>query len=546
MFARLQDISVDNTRLLRRMLRATLLVAGVMTVVVLFLPNGLRFNLQVSAGVIGTCLVLLLLLERGYVAVACWGYLIFLLAFAHGMNAIVGGVFGPYPAMFGVLVLASAIMLGTRAATAFTGLAVVSLLSQWAFPPYIDFTFATESLMIQRRTVHLIIYIMVLVLTLLLINHAVRLIEQYTRQLRASEVRFRQVFEQAPIGIALVSTDNRVIESNAAFRKMYGFTDAELVNIDALNATTLEEDADLHQQRLQSLLGNEASVIRFETTVKRKTGEPFFARITASSVLDRNKIAYLIAMVEDITEARAAEQHRIDLLVERERMAVLRNFVSHMTHDLKTPLTAIGTSFHLYQRQPDPDAQERHKQRVEEAMDHLKTMINNMLHVVRLDDLPALETEPVALDDVLRQVERELLPLAQRKSVHLTCMGEPLRMDGNFDELHRALVNLIHNAIKYTPEGGTVNVTLAGEAEHVRVTVRDTGIGIAPDDLPHIFEEYYRTEDARGGYQGTGLGLSIVQRVVTLHRGTVDVTSEPGQGTTFTLTFPRADTPVEA
>jgi two-component system phosphate regulon sensor histidine kinase PhoR len=109
------------------------------------------------------------------------------------------------------------------------------------------------------------------------------------------------------------------------------------------------------------------------------------------------------------------------------------------------------------------------------------------------------------------------------------------------DSLGDLVNNLVSNAIRYTPDGGTVTVQVGGTDDHVQLVVSDTGIGIAPDELPRVFDEFFRGEEAKRVFaHGTGLGMAIVKRVVEMHHGRIDVASEPGRGTQFTVTFPRS------
>jgi signal transduction histidine kinase len=114
-------------------------------------------------------------------------------------------------------------------------------------------------------------------------------------------------------------------------------------------------------------------------------------------------------------------------------------------------------------------------------------------------------------------------------------------VDGNADYLQRAIANLIDNALKYTPEGGVVRLSVKQDNSALSVEVSDNGIGIPADDLPRIFERFYRVDRSRSrDMGGTGLGLSIVKHIVQAHRGTIEVSSKPGQGTRFVMRFPRA------
>ncbi|GAB4514598.1 MAG: hypothetical protein OHK0046_16930 [Anaerolineae bacterium] len=237
-------------------------------------------------------------------------------------------------------------------------------------------------------------------------------------------------------------------------------------------------------------------------------------------------------------QLREAKQHELALALERKRVTFLREFMSHMTHDLKTPLATIVTSLYLLQKQPS--ASQIYNTRIQEEIRRLSTMIDNILAVARLDNIPELQLETTSLNLLIEKIDEQLRTVAQEKrlmfEVALDDALDAVQVDTH--EMHRALANIVQNAIKYTPEGGCVTVRTFQDEMHVCVEVTDTGIGIEPQDLPHIFEQYFRTERAHKQYQGTGLGLAIARKVIELHQGKILVKSSIGQGTTFTVLLP--------
>jgi signal transduction histidine kinase len=180
--------------------------------------------------------------------------------------------------------------------------------------------------------------------------------------------------------------------------------------------------------------------------------------------------------------------------------------------------------------------------RIEARLDHLQGLINDLLALAasKTPDLQDPATR-LPLQSSLKSCVERWRPQAEEKNITLTYSGPPeiLAVRGTEEGLCRIFDNLIGNAVKYTPAGGTVTVRGVERMGNVVITVADTGIGIPAEDLPKLWEEFYRASNARGSsIPGTGLGLSIVKRLVEAMGGTVGVRSEEGVGTTFKVTLP--------
>jgi signal transduction histidine kinase len=171
-------------------------------------------------------------------------------------------------------------------------------------------------------------------------------------------------------------------------------------------------------------------------------------------------------------------------------------------------------------------------------VERLSRMTGNLLLLSQADAGIQLRREPVALDELVLEVVRELRPLAG--DVALTpAIAEQVLVEGDRDRLKQALLNMASNALQHTPAGGSVRIELARHGGEALLSVCDTGAGVAPEQLPHLFERFYRADTARSpNTGGAGLGLAIVKWVAEAHGGRVDVVSSLGQGSTFTLGVP--------
>jgi heavy metal sensor kinase len=217
-----------------------------------------------------------------------------------------------------------------------------------------------------------------------------------------------------------------------------------------------------------------------------------------------------------------------------------RRFVADVSHELKTPLTAMRGHLEVLRRgaRHDPQALEESLADIEREVGRLTRLTSDLLVLVQAEAGTPLRRGPVALDELVLEVVRDMRPLAQH--VALTpALSEQVAVEGDRDRLKQALLNLISNALSHTPPGGAVRVGLERSGGQALLSVSDTGVGIAADDLPHIFERFYRADKSRSrSAGGAGLGLAIVKWVAESHGGSAEVVSQPGRGSTFTLRLP--------
>ncbi len=223
-------------------------------------------------------------------------------------------------------------------------------------------------------------------------------------------------------------------------------------------------------------------------------------------------------------------------------------FVLTVTHELRSPVSVIRSLLRTITAGYTGSLTDEQRDMVMRSLrraDFLQTLIDDLLDLAagKSEIGPAEERVLVPLDKVVDHVVKQFEVNAQEKQIRLewTCEGDPsVVVLATPEGMERILGNLVSNAIKYTPAGGAVRITIRGSADHVRILVEDSGIGIPEDALPHLFEEFYRAPNAKAvAKEGTGLGLAISRDLVVRYGGSIGVQSQVGQGTTFTLTFPR-------
>lgn len=260
-------------------------------------------------------------------------------------------------------------------------------------------------------------------------------------------------------------------------------------------------------------------------------------RIASGDLSVRVKTAHMDSEMQNLVEAFNNMISRLE-----QSFKYIAEFGSHVAHELKTPLAIIRgeTEIALRKRRQCDEYERVLSIAVEESQRMLK-IIEGLLLLTRLDYLPdAFKFEPVEINAFLKDLYTESSVLAQEKNVAMSFKPCEIPLTVNADKLHlrRVFLNLIDNALKYTPEKGSIDLAVRRDGSTVVVSVSDTGIGIHEKDLPKIFTKFYRSAKGNPFLSGVGLGLSIVQTIVKMHNGIIEVRSTPSRGTTFTIFLP--------
>jgi signal transduction histidine kinase len=222
-------------------------------------------------------------------------------------------------------------------------------------------------------------------------------------------------------------------------------------------------------------------------------------------------------------------------------MLQMEEVTDNIAHDLRSPIARIrGIAEGMITSETSPEERLPMAGTIIDECDRLLEMINTMLDISEAEaGLARLHVEEIDIGAVVRDVCELFQPMAEEKNITLTIqLPERLCVSGDLRKLQRVLANLLDNAIKYTPAGGHVRMSVGAEETQVAVTVEDTGIGIPKEEIPHVFERFFRGEKSRSA-PGNGLGLTLAQAFVTAHGGRITVTSSPGSGSTFMVVLPR-------
>ncbi|HLB74629.1 MAG TPA: ATP-binding protein [Sedimentisphaerales bacterium] len=237
-----------------------------------------------------------------------------------------------------------------------------------------------------------------------------------------------------------------------------------------------------------------------------------------------------------------------DVSREREIERLKQDFISSVSHELRTPLTSIKAYTETILNDPDMSEETRRQflEIIDDESNRLATLIEGLLEISRIDSgTMTIRREQVDVAALARQVVAALQALAKKQNTRLELdIEDDLDLlQGDGDRIQSALTNVVNNAIKFTPPGGRVFVSVGREAEQLLIRVGDTGMGIPKEALPRIFDRFYRVYHPGKHIQGTGLGLAIVKKIVTMHGGRIEVESEVDKGTTFTIFLPLTAAP---
>ncbi len=358
---------------------------------------------------------------------------------------------------------------------------------------------------------------------------------QAEKALRESEEKYRLLVTGAREAIIVFDKKSKqLIEANDAAASLYGATRRDLL---ALNADELF--ADPSDDNAAPVLGSRSNR-ELAASQRSREGRVFPAEITHGTFSLRGR-EMVIAIVRDVTARRLAEES--GRLLAREAMQ--REFVATVSHELRTPIAAIKGFAETLRLGGLDDAKNRVRfiRIIEKHAEKLGWLVEDILTLNAIESGKLKPTpEDIPLRDFAERFVESIAPLADRRDVSVSVEIDPeLRASADPHHANRILQNLVDNAIKYNVRGGSVRVEARAEGRHARISVVDTGMGIAPHDLPLIFQQFHRTETAKASaVGGNGLGLYIIKSIVESNGGQIWVESVLGKGSTFHFTLPIA------
>jgi two-component system, sensor histidine kinase and response regulator len=243
---------------------------------------------------------------------------------------------------------------------------------------------------------------------------------------------------------------------------------------------------------------------------------------------------------------RGVERRRLMLeaiALRREKEILREQFASIVSHELKAPLSAVQQNLFALEFELEKSMTEDQKgkfERIKTRIGDMLKLINSWLRVITVDINKLKESfKPLAIADPIKVAIENLASLATRKGIQVNfSAGDLPLINGDSISLLEVFINVISNSLKYSPDFSTVTITAQEEEKQVKVSVKDEGIGISPEDLPHIFDGFYRGKSGQETAAGHGIGLAVTRQIVEAHNGRVSVESTPGKGTTFIVSLP--------
>jgi protein-histidine pros-kinase len=364
-----------------------------------------------------------------------------------------------------------------------------------------------------------------------------------------SEEKFRGLLEAAPDATVIVDEDGKIVLVNAQTKRLFGYEREELVGepverLVPIGFATVNGDAGLHAQDPRT----QAMGVGPDLSARRKDGSEFPVEISLSPLkLDEGTL--ITAAIRDVTDRKRVEEAVETARRDAEHANLAKSeFLSRMSHELRTPLNSILGFGQLLEMDGLEQAQRDSVAQIMTGGRHLLLLIDEVLDISRIESGNlGISLEPVQLGSVVAEALSLIAPLAA---------AEAVRLDGDASEfedwyvcadqqrLNQVLLNLLANGVKYNQEGGTVRIECRPRAkDRVEVAVVDTGRGMTPAQLEHLFEPFDRLGAEQTEVEGTGLGLALSKALVEAMEGTIRAESVPGSGTTVAIELERAQPP---
>jgi two-component system phosphate regulon sensor histidine kinase PhoR len=354
--------------------------------------------------------------------------------------------------------------------------------------------------------------------------HAFNEMSEKLREMLATvsedKARLTGILDNMADGVLLTNAEANIVLTNTAARNLLNI---EADNTEGRPLIEVVREFEFNELLSTCLETGREQIAQFESSLSNR-----FLRVIAIP-FSNDRPGGALLLIQDLTEVRSLQTMR-------------REMVGNISHEFRTPLAAIKAMVETLRdvAVDDREAARDFLSRIEVEVDRMTQLVAELTELSRIETGKAeLELEPMDISGLVEEAVAQLRPQAERQKLALeTSLASGLpSVTVDKERVRQVMVNLIHNAIKFNRPGGNIRITTKSSGEAVSIEVTDTGIGIAREDLPHIFERFYKGDKSRAG-QGSGIGLAIAKHVVESHGGNIQVESEEGKGTTFTINLP--------
>jgi two-component system phosphate regulon sensor histidine kinase PhoR len=334
----------------------------------------------------------------------------------------------------------------------------------------------------------------------------------------AEKNKLQTVLVNMADGIMMVDVEGKIVLANQATERIFNFREKDVITKPLIEVVHDHEADEILKLCLRT---SQAQTVQFEAATSKR-----FLRTIAIPIVE-GKLTGALLLFQDLTELRSLQTMR-------------RELVGNISHELRTPLAGIKAMVETLKNSAvdDKEAASDFLTRIDSEVARLTQMVSELTELSRIETGKAeLMMTPVDVNVLIEEVAAQLSPLAQQVTIATDLANDIPIVRADNDRIRQTLVNLVHNAIKFNRPGGRVTISTKAERESVTVSVSDTGIGITKEDLPHVFERFYKADKARPR-GGSGLGLAIAKHTIQAHGGNIWVQSEEGKGSTFSFSLP--------
>jgi PAS domain S-box-containing protein len=362
--------------------------------------------------------------------------------------------------------------------------------------------------------------------------------------LQESEARYRSVVTSLSEGVVLHGSSGAIQATNEAAERILGLTTAQMTGRTSIDPRwrAIHEDGssfpgETHPVMVTLQTGE--AVTNVVMGVHKPDGDLTWILVNSQPIVVDGSTHAVVASFTDITERKQAESRQLELALEKERTNLLFNFIQDASHEFRTPLSIIHSSAYLAGKTDNPEIKQQKLHQIVEQAKRITQLVEKLVEMSRLDSRIHLTCRPTSVNQIVEQVTQQIQPMVTAKGLIFEMRLDECvpSINASAELLINALYHILDNAIKHTPSDGCVCISTRYQDDLISIEVRDTGCGIAPSQIPFIFNRFYRLDTAHTT-PGLGLGLPIAQKIVGLHGGRIEVESRENMGSVFRVVLP--------